>query len=103
MISENISDYEIIKCKNGFEAIDFIKNELPSIVIVKDDMPMMNGVELVRLIRNKDKYFSVAVIVLASELNDEVSNKYEAHIVDQFLLETASDNDLIHTINRLLK
>ena len=103
LISENILDYEIIKCKNGFEALDFIEKELPSIVVVKDAMPMMNGVELVRLIRNKDKYFSVSVVVLASELNDEVSNKYEAHIVDQFLLETTSDNDLIHTINRLLK
>ena len=64
---------------------------------------MMNGVELVRLIRNKDKYFSVSVLVLVSELNDDVSNKYEAHIVDHFLLETTPKNDLIHTINRLLK
>ncbi len=103
LISENILEYEIIKCKNGFEALSFIENELPSIVIVKDDMPMMNGVELVRLIRNKDKYFCVSVLVLVSELNDDVSNKYEAHIVDHFLLETTPENDLIHTINRLLK
>lgn len=103
LISEYISEYEIIKCKNGFEALDFIETELPSIVIVKDNMPMMNGVELVRLIRNKDKYFSVSILVLVSELSDEVSNKYEAHIVDHFLLETTSDNDLIHTVNRLLK
>ena len=103
LISEVISEYEIIKCKNGFEALDFIEKGLPSIIVVKDEMPMMNGVEFIKLIRNKDKYFSVSVIVLASGLNDEVSNKYEIHIVDKFLLETTSDNDLIHTIKKLRK
>jgi len=103
LISDKIYGYEIIKSKNGFEALDFIEGELPSIIIVKDDMPMMNGAEFVKLIRNKDKYYSVSIIVLTSQLNDEVSKKYESYITNHILLETISDNDLIQTITRLLK
>ena len=103
LLTQKIPNYKIIKSINGFEALDFIEGELPSIIIVKDDMPMMNGAEFVKLIRDKDKYYSVSIIVLTSELNDKITKKHETYMVDHILLENISDNDLIHTITRLIK
>ena len=103
IISEKISNYQIIKALNGFEALEYIEEELPTVVITADEMPMMNGAELIKLIRNKDKYFSVSIIVLASEVNEETNKRYENHMVDHIVESNISDNELIHTINRLLK
>ncbi len=103
IISVKIPNYQILKALNGFEALEYIEEELPTVVITADEMPMMNGTELIKLIRNKDKYFSVSIIVLASEVNDDIKRRYETHIVDHILESKISDNELIHTINRLLK
>jgi len=103
IISGKIPNYQIIKAQNGFAAMEYIEEELPTVVITADEMPMMNGAELIKLIRNKDKYFSVSIIVLADEVNDEVNKRYESHIVDHILESKISDSELIHTINRLLK
>lgn len=103
VISKNFPNYEIIKAQNGFAALEYLEKELPTVIITADEMPMMNGAELIKLIRNKDKYFSVSIIVLADEVNDEVNKRYESHIVDYILESKISDSELLHTINRLLK
>ena len=103
VISKKFPNYEIIKAQNGFAALEYLEKELPTVIITADEMPMMNGAELIKLIRNKDKYFSVSIIVLADEVNDEVNKRYESHIVDYILESKISDSELLHTINRLLK
>ncbi|MEN8191453.1 MAG: ATP-binding protein [Bacteroidota bacterium] len=103
LLSATISGYEILTLKSGFEALEIIEKELPTIIIVKDNMPLMNGVEVAKTIRNKDKYYSVSIIVLTPELNEETQKKYEPYIVDHIISETTNDNDLINTIGRLLK
>lgn len=57
--------YQIVgEASNGIEALEAIKENMPDIVLVDMDMPVMNGVELIREIK-KDGY-PVSVIVLSS-------------------------------------
>lgn len=103
LLSDVFPDYEIINKTSGFEAVQLIETELPTIIIVKDSMPLMDGLELIKLVRNRDKYYSVSLIVLTESLDNEISDKYEPYMVDQLILETAEDKQLINTITRLLK
>lgn len=103
LLSDVFSNYEIINKTSGFEAVQSIETELPTIIIVRDNMPLMDGLELIKLVRNRDKYYSVSLIVLTESLSSEISEKYEPYMVDQIILESAEDKQLINTINRLLK
>lgn len=49
---------------NGKEALDFMEQELPFIILIDMDMPVMNGVDLIREINKRE--YPVSVIVLSS-------------------------------------
>lgn len=55
---------EVYEAKDGFEALELIKEKKPNIVITDIKMPKMTGIELVRKIREFDQ--KVQIIVLSA-------------------------------------
>lgn len=53
---------------NGSEAVSLVKKYLPDVVLMDIQMPLLNGVEAIRLI--KKDYSSVSIIILTT-FNDE--------------------------------
>ena len=58
LLKEIIKDLcdEIKEAANGKEAIDIIKNENVDIILMEIEMPVMNGVETTKYIRNEMSY-----------------------------------------------
>lgn len=57
--------YTIIsEASNGKEALEIMENDMPQIALIDMDMPVMNGVELIREIKARN--YPVAVVVLSS-------------------------------------
>lgn len=64
---------------NGEEAIDFLKdskNVLPGIILLDLNMPRMNGIEFLKIIKKDELLKSIPVIVLttSNEENDRVES-----------------------------
>ncbi len=77
ILSKTMNNFEIIEASNGYEAITFIYNQMPSLVITDHDMPLMSGAQLVEAIRKKDKRNSVPVIVISAKFDGDIKKKYE--------------------------
>ncbi len=60
--------YEVITAYNGEEAIEILKNENPQAVIVDYVMPDINGVELLRKIREIDS--GIAAVMFTAHPTD---------------------------------
>lgn len=66
------SNLKIIECKNGVEAIDLLKSEIPDLILLDMQMPIMDGYETLTYLKNNDKYKNIAVIALtASAMKDK--------------------------------
>ena len=69
-------DVDIIQSENGIEAFEEVKKSLPNLVITDIEMPLMNGLELVKRMQEKEETKSVPIIVVTGEhgmeLRDEV-------------------------------
>lgn len=102
-ILEALPNYLLIKANNGYAALDAINDELPSLIIIKDKLPLLSGNEVISKVRNIDKYFSVSVFVLTDEINDEVEETYGHLIVDGIYDSDIENERLIKVIKQSVK
>lgn len=62
-----LENYEINTAENGLEGIDKANDTLYDFIICDIDMPKLNGYEVVRHIKNDDRYLTVPFIFLSAK------------------------------------
>ena len=63
--------FEVVGAKNGLEAMTWLSNGLvPDIIITDDDMPEINGAELLRQLQCTGLWCNIPVVVLG-EVEDD--------------------------------
>lgn len=70
--------FEVVTAADGSKALEMIKEEQDKFKLVVTDlyMPIMNGLELIREIRNLDSYKGVPILFLTTE--SQLDKKKEA-------------------------
>ena len=68
---EALEGYEIVEAANGFEALRLLPRENVDLVITDINMPDINGLELIRYIRNNYNYESIPLFVISTESSEK--------------------------------
>ena len=70
--------YKMVICKNGEEALAFLRSErhpvfteLPDVLLLDLNMPRMNGLEFLQVIRSTDAWKMIRVFVLTTSDESE--------------------------------
>lgn len=66
-------EYEIVEGTNGQEAVDFYKIHKPSLVFLDLTMPIMNGFEALKLIKEFD--VDANVVVISADIQKQAIDK----------------------------
>lgn len=61
---------KVCEAKNGFEALDVLNTSKPNLIVCDFNMPKLNGVEFIKLI--KSKHNKIPIIVLTGRGSQEV-------------------------------
>jgi DNA-binding NarL/FixJ family response regulator len=90
-------DIEVIgEASNGAEAVEFVKDEQPDVVLMDLLMPIMDGIEATKVIRSD--FADTEVIALTSVLEDNaVVGAIRAGAIGYLLKDTEAD-DLVRAI-----
>ena len=67
--------YEVAEAGDGVEALELARTRVYDMVVTDHNMPRMDGVTLVRELRNLPNYDPVALIVLSTEASPELKQK----------------------------
>ena len=70
--------YEITKVSSGMEAVDFLKENPQDLVLLDIEMPMMNGIKTLELIRSNEEMKDVLVMFLSASVDPETEAKAES-------------------------
>lgn len=101
MIIEQSPDLVVIgEAMNGVEAIRLLEQELPDLVLLDIRMPQMDGVETVKVIR--ERWPEVKTLVLTTFNDDEAALETLKDGVNGFMLKTAEPEKLIQSIHSCL-
>ncbi|PWU66824.1 response regulator transcription factor [Gracilibacillus dipsosauri] len=93
--------YQIIgEAANGEEALALLEKERPDIIITDIVMPEMDGIELVKIAKEKNP--AVNIIILSSFENfDYVRTTFQHGIADYILKPKLNAKELIQTLNNI--
>jgi len=67
--------YEVAEAGDGVEALDLARSRQFDLVVTDHNMPRMDGVSLVRELRQIGEYDTVALIVLSTEVDPALKQR----------------------------
>ncbi|WP_430791484.1 response regulator transcription factor [Virgibacillus flavescens] len=84
------------EANNGKEALDILENHLIDFVIMDVRMPVMNGIEATRIIKNR--WPEVKILILTTFNDDEYALEALKEGANGFLLKTAESAKLLDAV-----
>ncbi len=85
---------------NGVQALEVMNNEVPNLVLTDMQMPEMNGLELVRTI--KQDFPSVPVILMTAQGSEALAVRALQQGADSYVPKSMLADELIETVERVL-
>jgi len=97
------SDVEVIEAGSGFDALRLLPRGHYDLVITDINMPDINGLELVRFIRESERHRGVAVIIISTQSSEKDRARGLALGADAFLAKPFTVEALHKAITTILE
>jgi CheY-like chemotaxis protein len=67
VLLKKTNKYEVIEAENGMEALNIIKNEPINMVLLDIIMPVMDGIDLLKILKSDPNYKNIPVAILTTD------------------------------------
>lgn len=102
--SLEIEGYSVHQAEDGREALDYLQNASPDLILSDIHMPNMNGIEFYKAVSKNPRWVAIPFIFLTSSNNPEDIQAGRLLGVEDYLTKPIDHNDLVKIINaRLLR
>lgn len=92
LIIENYPEFKFLGTNNGFEAINIVLKQHPSLIISSHDLPLMNGVQFVKSIVRGDRRFYAPIIAVIDSPDDSIIKSYKEIGIKSILFKPVDIN-----------
>ena len=97
------NDYEVFVANNGVEALERIQETIPGLVLLDVMMPVMDGYEVSKKIRENSDWNDIRIIYLTAKGRDEDKVKGYSKGADVYVTKPFSTRDLVELVNEMLE
>ncbi len=99
---ESYPGYQIIGTGNSFHAIEVITQKSPSLIITNHDMPLMNSLQMIQLIKKQDDSFKTPVIAFSGLFPERLKDTYIKYGINNFIQKPVDKEILTQSMHSLL-
>jgi CheY-like chemotaxis protein/HPt (histidine-containing phosphotransfer) domain-containing protein len=108
ILVKNIIDklgYEILIADNGQEALYLLDNHKFDLILMDIEMPIMNGIDTTRLIRDKEKSTCnhIPIIAMTAYSDNNKRDEFHSYGMDDYILKPIQSVELYKIINQYLQ
>jgi len=93
--------HEVATVSNGFEAVDKLKGNSFDLIVVDLMMPKIDGIELIKFIKNNIHPKPIILVISALISDDAKLRAFQAG-ADEYITKPLAKDDLVNTVNFLL-
>jgi CheY-like chemotaxis protein len=94
--------HDVAVAGDGREALDYLTAQPVDLMLVDIAMPEMDGMTLLRHLRNDERYQTLPIVMLTASGQDEDRAEALSIGADGFLTKPTSSRELIDTVNRFV-
>ncbi len=87
--------------ENAFECIEFITNTPPSLIILDDNLPLMNGSYFIQYLLKEDKYISTHIILFLENFTEDNIQKFKELGIKNIIQKPVDESTLVNSIRQL--
>jgi CheY-like chemotaxis protein len=98
----NLNGFEVIEAENGSHAVDLIKENLPDLILSDIMMPIMNGFELLDLLKKEKITAQIPFIFISAIMERKEIEKAFAAGANFYITKPFDLVELINKINVLI-
>jgi two-component system chemotaxis response regulator CheY len=94
--------YEVVVAKSGFEALKIIPREPFQLVITDINMPDINGLELVRFLRENQRHKQTPLIIISTDGRERDRERGLKLGASHYLVKPVSPETLLSAVRECL-
>lgn len=94
--------YEIVSVKNGKQLIDKLEKETYDLVLLDINMPIMNGMECAKHIRQMEINNDIPLIAITGNANNYTEEEFEAVGINAFVPKPLNYDQLVDTVKKFM-
>ena len=97
--------FETVQAANGGEVIKILNSgdPLPGLILMDWNMPVLDGYQVLQMLRKDERYKGLPIIMLTSESDDTNRNQALDAGASGYITKPFTAEDLIQIINETLK
>jgi chemosensory pili system protein ChpA (sensor histidine kinase/response regulator) len=94
--------YQVVTAKDGVDALQLMREQLPAVMLVDIEMPRMDGFDLTRHVRADAKTKHIPIIMISSRTAEKHRSQAAALGVNAFLGKPYHEAELLQQISGFL-
>ena len=95
--------YQVILANSGATAIKYLALNRPDLVLLDYEMPVVNGKQVLEMIRTESEFSDIPVIFLTSKNDRESITQVMGLKPEGYLLKTMKPEDIVRTIDEFFE
>lgn len=102
ILKKDMKDIEVLLADSGMKAIDILQREKVDLVLLDFQMPVMNGLKTLEIIRKREDMKDVAVIFLTASSDRDTVMQAGMMGVQDYIKKPFMPKDLVERVNKAL-
>ncbi|MEQ1767297.1 MAG: response regulator [Methylotenera sp.] len=94
--------YDVVQAVDGQDGLDKAKQKTVDLVLTDQNMPIMDGLTLIKNLRELGSYQKVPILMLTTESSDEMKAKGKAAGANGWLVKPFDPKRLIEVVQKVI-
>ena len=104
MVSHTIrtAGYNVVEASDGNEALRLAKESRVDMIVTDQNMPGIDGLTLIKTLRERPEYQKTPIVVLTTEMGDDMKTKGRAAGATAWMVKPFHPDTLLNIVKRAI-
>ena len=100
---KRIPGSKVVEANDGIDALKKLSQNKIDVILTDINMPIMDGLKLVSMVRNDPAYKTIPIIIITTEGADEDRKRGLALGANAYVAKPIQTQDLLNIVNQILE